>query len=200
MSNFFDAMYAPKTELRFLNPESVLDFTLCPSELLAWLEEKAGEISKEEKRGDYDRAVSSMCEYSCLWVCGKLKERYEGAKLKGKLSVYYGKFGFWEHYWIGYEIDGVEYYVDLTLAQFRRESPKLSVMVGEESKGVAEYNGCHKMSFKEFFGRLERDWNLIESGESKKMKDYFNGGMGNNVKDLMAKLENLDGNAEGFLL
>jgi hypothetical protein len=190
MSNFFDAMYSKPKELSFVKPKG-LDIFLCPAELLSWLE-KAGEINESEVKGEYAQAVNSMCEYSCLWVCGKLQERYNKGELKGELYVCYGKFGFWEHYWIGYKIDGVEYFLDLTLAQFRKESPRFSVLIGKDAEGVSEYNDFVKVGFDEFFGRLERDWKLIESGEAKKMQDYWTNGRRYEMDELSKKLNDLD--------
>lgn len=171
MSNFFDAMYSTPKDLTFVKPKG-FDIFLCPAELVSWLE-KAGELNESEVKGEYSEAVNSMCEYSCLWVCGKLKEKYQNGKLKGELYVCYGKFGFWEHYWIGYKLNGVEYFLDLTLAQFRKDAPRFSVVVGKDAEGVSEYNDFSRVSFDEFFGRLKRDWELIESGESKKLMEWF---------------------------
>lgn len=186
MSNFFDAMYSKPNKLSFVNPNNI-DIFLCPKELVAWLN-KAG----EDAEGEYHEAVSSMCEYSCLWVCGKLKDKYKQGKLKGELYVCYGNFGFWEHYWIGYKMNGIEYFLDLTLAQFRKESPKLAITISEQAQGVAEYNNITKIPFDEFFGRLERDWNLIESGESFNKEMDFSKAMNDNVKSLMDKLNDLE--------
>ncbi len=181
MSNFFDCLHTKPEPLSYVKPN--LDIFLCPTEFLSWLK-KAG----VDCEGEYPEAVNSNCEYSCLWICGKLKEK----SLKGDMKVCYGKFGFWEHYWISYTYEGREYFLDLTLAQFRKDAPRFAVTFAENSQGITTYNDIYYTPVPEFFGRLSRDWDLIESGESKKAQDYFTHGMSNNVRELQSKLWDLE--------
>jgi hypothetical protein len=86
---------------------------------------------------EYYKTVGSACEYSCLYI-GMLTY---GMKLKNPLKVYYGRVGFFEHYWIGQVIDGQEYFIDLTFQQFNRSAPKLVITkaMNEEVAGGYSY-------------------------------------------------------------
>ena len=121
----FDMLFRPFREIQYENVE--LDFKLDPAHFLKWLEAEQQDIT-----GDYVQDVSSMCEYSCLYTAMMLAE----AKLESVPTIYYGNFGFWEHYWIGYIWKGQEYFVDLTLAQFVKTAPKLAI-----SKAINELDG-----------------------------------------------------------
>ena len=54
------------------------------------------------------------------------------------MKIYYGKFGFYEHYWIGYTFKDEEYFIDLTLRQFVNEAPKLSITKAENKELVED--------------------------------------------------------------
>lgn len=183
MSHFFDVIHKAQQKLTYV--KSNLDIFLCPTEFLAWLEK-----ADEHNGGDYAEAVTSNCEYSCLWICGKLMNM----KLQGEMFVCYGKFGFWEHYWISYAYKGREYFLDLTLAQFVKDAPRFAVTLAENSQGDTIYNDYDKIPVAEFFGRLKRDWELIESGEAKKLAQWYkNPTRNDNVfDDLTAKFKNLN--------
>jgi hypothetical protein len=112
----FDLLFSKPKELNYINKD--FDFEISPAKFIEWLK-----LEGEEVINDYKIDCSSMCEYSCLYI-GMLLNNVE---LKGEMVVYYGKFGFWEHYWIGYKIDGEEYFIDLTLQQFVSDAPKLSI-------------------------------------------------------------------------
>lgn len=120
-----------RSEVRFDTPFSVpeyttpaLDIEIDPDHFINWLKAE-GENDKylDVPHGSYSYMVGNMCEYSCLYVAMLL----HGKKLKGDLRIVCGNFGFWEHYWLKYTLDGETYYLDLTLQQFLPEAPKFSI-------------------------------------------------------------------------
>ena len=132
---FTEISNAKDIEIEYLDKK--FDFKISPDKFLEWLESVGQEVT-----GDYGWDVASMCEYSCLYICQLLYNK----KLKGELTVCLGNFGFGEHYWMQYEIDGEKYYIDLTLQQFRGEAPRLAItkafehpkayrMWGDDGKG-----------------------------------------------------------------
>ena len=183
MSNFFDVISKPQKQLEYV--KSNLDFLLCPSEFLEWLKK-----ADEHNEGEYAEAVSSNCEYSCLWICGKLINK----NLKGDMQVCYGKFGFWEHYWISYTLEGIEYYLDLTLAQFVNDAPRFAVTLAEDSQADTTYNDVYKTPMKEYFDSQKRDWDLIVSGEVLRMKESMSNinPFDDQVNKLAKSLDNLE--------
>ena len=137
----------PFPELKFIQPE--IDIELDPEHFLNWLKKENSEDFEDDK--DYSFNVASMCEYSCLYVAMMLHKK----QLKGDLKIMCGNFGFWEHYWLKYTLNGVSYYLDLTLQQFIREAPKFSITIANEDP---------------------TGYNTVCDGES--IKDYINGKMG----------------------
>jgi hypothetical protein len=129
---------SPPPHMNFI--ESDLDFELDPEHFMEWLKSE-----NEEVIGDYKTDCSGMCEYSCLYVSMLLSE----TKLKGNLRIIAGNFGFWEHYWMSYTLNGVEYFIDLTLQQFISDSPKCSISLseGEVDNG---YRNFFYMDVKEY--------------------------------------------------
>ena len=121
---------SPPPPMEFIEPD--LDFELDPNHFIEWLKAEDQEVV-----GNYKTDCSSMCEYSCLYVSMLL----HGTKLKGELKIIAGSFGFWEHYWLSYKLDGIEYFVDLTLQQFVSDSPKCSVSIskGEVDNGYRSF-------------------------------------------------------------
>lgn len=117
MISRYDLLKQTPIQLEFLNKE--LEFKLDPKHFVKWLKLEDWDIDPK----DYGRTVSSACEYSCLYI-GMLTQ---GLKLKNPLKIYYGGVGFFEHYWIGQVIDGEEYFIDLTLAQFNHDAPRLAI-------------------------------------------------------------------------
>lgn len=110
---------SPPAPIEFVNPK--LDFKLDPQHFMDWLE-----LENQEVWGDYRTDCASMCEYSCLYVSMLLHKK----KLKGELKIISGSFGFWEHYWLQYTYKGVQYFIDLTLQQFVKDSPKCAISLG----------------------------------------------------------------------
>lgn len=102
------------------------DFKIDPEHFIKWLEAEGEEVNKD----DYRLSVSSMCEYSCLYLAMLFHDK----NLKGTLRIYNGNFGFWSHFWMGYTYEGVEYFIDLTLAQFVESAPKLSISVADNDE------------------------------------------------------------------
>lgn len=127
-------LFQPFKEPDYMEKE--FDFEINPDHFHRWLIENMDK-DKIVLSGDYTMDVGNACEYSCLYIA---MMNY-GRKLKGQLLIHCGNFGFWGHYWMGYRIDGVEYYIDLTLQQFIKTAPKLAV-----SKAFLHKNGYNKIS------------------------------------------------------
>lgn len=127
--NGMDLLFGKPREISFLDIQ--FDFELSPEHFMKWLE-----LDGEEVTGDYKWDCNSMCEYACLFVAMLFHDK----KLKGELKIYYGKFGFWEHYWIGYLIDGQEYFIDLTLKQFIEDAPELAITKATNERVSGSYS------------------------------------------------------------
>lgn len=124
-----DLLFGTPSPITFLKKK--FDFRISPRRFMKWLKAEGEEVT-----GNYIADCGSMCEYACLYVSMLLHEK----KLKGKLVIYYGKFGFWEHYWLGYTIDGEEYFIDLTLKQFISNAPKLAVTKAVNERVAGSYS------------------------------------------------------------
>ncbi len=125
-----DLLFSKPKTLKFLRPK--LDFKINPNHFIKWLKAEGETIE-----GVYHQDVSNMCEYSCLYIAMML----DGVKLQNEPLVYYGQFGFWEHYWIGYTFNKKKYFIDLTLCQFNPLAPKLSITesTNERASGCYSY-------------------------------------------------------------
>ena len=122
-------LFSPPKEIEFLDIK--FDFELSADHFIEWLK-----VEDMEVVGNYKIDVSSMCEYSCLYVFMMLSD----AKLKGDMKIYYGKFGFWEHYWLGYTLDNQEYFIDLTLQQFNENAPKIAISKASNERVSGSYS------------------------------------------------------------
>lgn len=109
--------WSPFGLLQFENVQ--FDFQIDPDHFIRWLNAEG-----EGKEDTYQRSVAGMCEYSCLYIAMMLHSK----KLQSEPVVYYGKFGFWEHFWIGYTFNGQEYFLDFTLQQFVEDAPRFAVI------------------------------------------------------------------------
>lgn len=125
----FNLLFSAPKELEFLNIK--FDFDISPDHFIKWLE-----LEGEEIEGDYKFDVGAMCEYSCLFIAMMLHDK----ELEGEMKIYYGKFGFFEHYWVGYTFRGEEYFIDLTLMQFVDDAPKLSITKAENKRVSGGYS------------------------------------------------------------
>ena len=123
------------------------DFSINPKKFIAWLKEIG-----EDVIGDYKIDVVSMCEFSCLYIAKVLKDK----KLKGKLVIHYGSFGFWEHYWIGYIFNNQEYFIDLTLKQFMLNAPCLAISKASKNKHGYSYEDDGEDLYEHFEYQLTR--------------------------------------------
>lgn len=165
MSSFFDSYFSTEV-VRPKQVISQLDFTIDSKDFIEWLK-KTG----EDVFGDtYSKVVSSMCEYSCLYIAKIL----EGVKLKGELKFCLGDYSCWEHYWASYTLNGVEYFVDLTLAQFDPQAPEFSIVLSSNSVHKTAYNNYVYISFNEFIDARRRDLDIIEQDKAIEMKNWFN--------------------------
>lgn len=119
-----------KEDLVYLNPN--FDFYIDPNHFMEWLK-----LEGEDVIGNYEIDCCAMCEYACLYISMMLHNK----KLCGDMKIYYGKFGtMLEHYWIGYAIDGEEYFIDLTLKQFVSDAPKLAIVKAENERISGSYS------------------------------------------------------------
>jgi hypothetical protein len=163
MGSFFDTYFSKEQKkLELVNPK--LDFKLNPSKFADWLV-LAGECSSEERKESYSNIVQSMCEYSCLYIVSVLEKK----KLKGKLKICYGEFGCYEHYWMSYKLEGVEYFIDLTLAQFSPKAKRLAITKASDAVHPTTYNEFEYISINDYMKYRRRDLEIIQSG---KFKDF----------------------------
>lgn len=124
----FDKLFQKNKKLNYL--ENTLGLKIEPEHFIKWLKEENDDII-----GNYREDVSSMCEYSCLY----LSMLFVNKKLDGELKIYNGNYGFWEHYWMGYKCKGDLYFIDLTLMQFEKDAPKLSITKVDENGNNGSY-------------------------------------------------------------
>lgn len=117
----------------FITPE--LDIELNPEHFTKWLQAEAKDTDYDASRS-YAENVASMCEYSCLYAAMMLHDK----NLKGELTIISGNYGWWEHYWLKYTVNGVEYYLDLTLQQFIEDAPKLSITEAKQNPKGYNYD------------------------------------------------------------
>jgi hypothetical protein len=120
--------FTPPPLVEFIEPK--LDFELNPDHFIKWIkaESKNNDFLDAPTGESYAYDVSSMCEYSCLYISMLLS----GVDLKGELRLISGNYGFWEHYWMEYTLDDIVYYIDLTLQQFDPTSPKLAISIRKD--------------------------------------------------------------------
>lgn len=115
----------PLNKPTLVNPKFY--FKIKPNHFMKWLKSEGMEVT-----GNYKEDCSSMCEYACLYISMLLYDK----QLEGELKVVCGNYGWWEHYWMKYTVNGVTYFIDLTLKQFISEAPKLSISFEvEDEKG-----------------------------------------------------------------
>jgi len=126
----FDLLFAPHKKIDYIKKD--FDFKINPSHFLRWLKAEGEEVI----RGNYKLSVSSMCEYSCLYIAMMLSDK----QLQSRPKIYSGNFGFFDHYWIGYVFDGQEYFIDLTLMQFVDDAPKLAISLPINEKTGYRYD------------------------------------------------------------
>jgi hypothetical protein len=137
----FDKLFQPTKKLEYL--DNNLDLEISTSKFIEWLT-----LENDYMTGVYKEDVSSMCEYSCLYL--SMLFFYE--KLDGELKIYTGNYGFWEHFWMGYDYKGTTYFIDLTLVQFEDDAPRLSITKLDENNknGSYEWDDEHIIDIKEY--------------------------------------------------
>ena len=138
-------LFSPFPTYKYINPQ--LELKVDVDEFLTWLSEEEG---FDMKSVPYNDAVSSMCEYACLYIA--MKHYDDVDDLQGKLYVVCGEMGFWGHWWIEYVIpEGKTFIIDLTLQQFIPEAPKLSIIEKTyERKGYHTYDEEGGQPIKEY--------------------------------------------------
>jgi hypothetical protein len=117
-------LFTPFKKVKFIDKN--FDLIIDPKHFLKWLEAEGEDVVND----DYKQSVSSMCEYSCLYLAMLFHDK----ELKGTLRIYNGNFGFWSHFWMGYTFEGVEYFIDLTLMQFVDSAPKLAISLADNDR------------------------------------------------------------------
>lgn len=183
MSSFSEAYHAKEQKVLSLLATK-FDFSISPNKFINWLV-KAKECDESEKDNPYHIIASNMCEYSCLYIAGLLEKK----KLKGELKICYGEFSCWEHYWMSYTYKGVEYFVDLTLAQFVPMADRLSITRADEAQHATAYNNFEYISIEEFLKYRRRDLELINSGKVVTYEDYRKA-ENDSIQNLMNAIKN----------
>ena len=147
----FDRLFQAPAKVKCIQPE--LDLDINPDYFIKWLELE-GELEGET----YKEQCASMCEYSCLYLAMK----FRCVKLKGELRLICGNFGFWEHWWAEYNVNGKVYIIDLTLQQFVEDVPRLAI-----SEAKYEDNGYRKDP------HCDYSYSLIDYCDEKKAFWYY---------------------------
>ena len=147
MQSLFDRMFLPPIKHKFYPTPKELRF-IKPKNFVKWL----NKIGEEIDHDDYCYSVTSMCEYSCLYICQKaLKNNFDPTRLK----ICYGNYGWGEHYWM--MLDD-EWFVDLTLAQFIPDAPRLAITSRQEAVGMSAYHAYdenfYAQSYTEYLGEF----------------------------------------------
>lgn len=133
----FDLLFSGPAEIEFVEPG--FDFGIDPDHFIRWLSEEHGndQYNEWEDLGSYHKNVCGECEFACLYfsMINYLKS------FDADPVVYDGKFGFWDHFWIGYIWRGEEYFIDLTLQQFIPEAPRVAISkASKQKKGYFWYD------------------------------------------------------------
>ena len=119
ITSSFDRLFTPPPQHDYITPDLGLDIN--PDNFVKWLMLEHDEISPKDT---YAQAVSSMCEFSCLYLAMLFRLSPQEKNFK----IVCGNYGFWEHYWMEYTHNGKVYILDLTLKQFQPEAPKLAIL------------------------------------------------------------------------
>lgn len=127
----FELLFTENEKLNFINP--CLDIKISPKHFIKWLKKEDEYVNKDDT---YRNNVGGMCEYSCLYISMLFKDK----DIKGNLKIYSGNYGFFDHYWIGYVYNNKEYFIDLTLRQFEKDAPELSIIQKPEKSIMNSYS------------------------------------------------------------
>jgi len=76
-----------------------------------------------EITGYYPQDVFSMCCNATAWAILQMKKN--NSEMLNDVKVIDGNFGWMEHTWLVYKD---KYYIDLTLAQFKKDAPKIAIL------------------------------------------------------------------------
>jgi len=97
-----------------------------PSHFMDWI--RMADDDNIVLNNNYEEDCKDLCEYSCLFMSMLLCRE----SLEGEMYIVRGKFDCYGHYWMVYELDGKEYYLDLTLLQFYKGAPKLAITLAKD--------------------------------------------------------------------
>ena len=123
-------------ELDFLDLDLGLEINT--TNFIKWLEVENEEICELET---YQDKVGNMCEFGCLYLAMKYRLKPE----ENNFKLVWGKYGFWEHYWMEYTQNGKVYILDLTLKQFVPDAPELAIT--ERKYQPDGYNVCNVVDY-----------------------------------------------------
>jgi hypothetical protein len=177
-----DLLFGKPAPLKFLRKK--FPFKIDSKKFLAWLRAEEQEIT-----GNYSVDVSSMCEYACLYVGMLFHDSPH------QFNMYYGKFGFFEHFWLGYVHEGKEYFVDLTLAQFTK-APRLAITKAVNNRVSGSYSYLSEPTPLKDYVIAQRAFEFyadpVTLVRPRKFQDA--------VEFLQGKMHNLNGNELNFKL
>ena len=190
MKDYSDKQYASFFEISYSKPiqhefydfyETNLPISIDPQSFLDFLAKQGEDIT-----GNYSIDVCSMCEYSCCWIISEsIKQGFTD------LCVCSGNYGYGEHFWISYK----DWFIDLTLAQFIPNAPKLSITKRSEAVSISTYRNYYEYTTKEYMKEILG----IQINDFDK---FFLRMQANNEKDEFSKSYNLqlDSNLTDFLI
>jgi hypothetical protein len=140
-----DLLFAPVGCLEYIDESNVdLPIEINPDEFISWL----GEIGEEVYLDNYGMTVCSMCEYSVAWVSKLLEVSNVPVS---RLKICEGSFGYGDHFWF---ILDDKYFVDLTLAQFKSDAPRLAIIDKDKAISPTTYKNYTISTYKNYIKKF----------------------------------------------
>jgi hypothetical protein len=161
LQNAFDKHFKKEKEAvyNFLKPSDIhpdIEKFLDIDKMLQYFKEN-DEDGDFEITENYSFNVCTMCNNASAWAILQFKNNK--SEILKELKVIEGNFGWMEHTWLIYKD---KYYIDLTLAQFKREAPKIAVLeVNDEIKTDERQDFFHtNPKYREWGRETTEEWIL----------------------------------------
>lgn len=115
-----------KDIIKYIDPITIEDFEDLVKKLNPnkFLKDMIDCKELDEITNNYSYDCCQLCHNSIAWALKQL----HGSLYFYSIEVAYGRFVFGEHSWLKLG----DYYIDLTLAQFRNEAPKIAITLVTE--------------------------------------------------------------------
>jgi len=153
MYSTFNSLFKPPHTLNYLNTQ--FDINIDPWHFLRWLQEEDKYDTVMDHEVDIDKyslSVMGECEFSCLYFAMLYRDRLWKGEEPMVIS---GNFGFWDHYWISYVYQKIEYFIDLTLQQFIKEAPMVAISYASNLPNGYNYYPKYNISITEYLNNKD---------------------------------------------